>query len=261
MGSASAPRRPLYAMADTHITREALNLDLTERAGDHVGRPQALHTRLFAQLMVFGCERDARPSSAIPTLRDLLAARGVSGVIYEDIHDPRGIGLLSWSEDPCDFLTRTRAALQHRTLGDLRLRPGYSMLGRTYATGYEADLRHALLDLPRQKLRNQAWPWAIWYPLRRTGAFARLAARQRMDLLAEHGTLGRAYGAQDLAHDIRLACHGLDPNDNEFVIGLVGKDLHPLSHVVESMRSTRQTAEFMQHMGPFFVGHVAARIG
>jgi chlorite dismutase len=79
--------------------------------------------------------------------------------------------------------------------------------------------------------------------------------------MSEHGKIGRAYGEQDLAHDVRLACYGLDAADNEFVIGLIGKDLHPLSHVVESMRRTRQTAEFMQHMGPFFIGHVAARVG
>ena len=52
----------------------------------------------------------------------------------------------------------------------------------------------------------------------------------------------------------------LDASDNEFVIGLLGKDLHPLSHVVESMRRTRQTAEFMQHMGPFFIGYAALRV-
>ena len=54
---------------------------------------------------------------------------------------------------------------------------------------------------------------------------------------------------------MRLACHGIDTNDNEFVIGLIGKDLHPLSHLVQTMRKTRQTSEFMQHMGPFFIGH------
>ena len=38
------------------------------------------------------------------------------------------------------------------------------------------------------------------------------------------------------------------------MIGLVGKDLHPLSHVVQAMRRTRQTSEFIAQMGPFFVG-------
>ncbi|MGC4089308.1 MAG: chlorite dismutase family protein [Polyangiaceae bacterium] len=77
--------------------------------------------------------------------------------------------------------------------------------------------------------------------------------------MREHGGIGRAYGEADLAHDVRLACHGLDQNDNDFVIGLIGKSLHPLSHVVQAMRATRQTAEFMEQMGPFFVGRAVSR--
>jgi chlorite dismutase len=99
----------------------------------------------------------------------------------------------------------------------------------------------------------------VWYPLRRTGAFARLGRKEQSDILREHAAIGRTYGEQDLAHDVRLACHGLDRNDNEFVIGLVGRDLHPLSHVVQTMRRTRQTSEYIAQMGPFFVGHVAYR--
>ena len=55
---------------------------------------------------------------------------------------------------------------------------------------------------------------------------------------------------------MRLACHGLDANDNEFVIGLLGAKLHPLSHVVQTMRKTKQTSEYISQMGPFFVGRV-----
>ena len=66
--------------------------------------------------------------------------------------------------------------------------------------------------------------------------------------------IGRSYAEEDLAHDIRLACHGIDTHDNEFVIGLVGKDLHPLSHLVQTMRKTKQTSQYIQSMGPFFVG-------
>ena len=51
--------------------------------------------------------------------------------------------------------------------------------------------------------------------------------------------MGRAYGEADLAHDVRLACHGLDTHDNDFVIGLVGRELHPLSHLVQAMRQHR----------------------
>ena len=134
------------------------------------------------------------------------------------------------------------------------------MIGRTYATGYESSLAFWLLERPVQTALNEAWPWAIWYPLKRKGAFNRLEGREQAAILKEHGAIGRSYGEQDLAHDIRLACFGLDRADNDFLIGLIGKELHPLSHVVQAMRKTRQTAELMEAMGPFFVGHVARRI-
>ena len=83
----------------------------------------------------------------------------------------------------------------------------------------------------------------------------RAAARQEQRvILAEHGAIGMAYGAGDFAHDVRLACHGLDKHDNDFVIGLVGKELFPLSHVVQSMRKTQQTSLYLERLGPFFVG-------
>ncbi|HEY2367004.1 MAG TPA: hypothetical protein VGH87_11495 [Polyangiaceae bacterium] len=45
------------------------------------------------------------------------------------------------------------------------------------------------------------------------------------------------------------------------MIGLVGDRLHPLSHLVQAMRKTRQTSEFIVQMGPFFVGRVLHRVG
>jgi hypothetical protein len=38
------------------------------------------------------------------------------------------------------------------------------------------------------------------------------------------------------------------------VIGLIGKDLFPLSAMVQAMRKTRQTSEFLEKLGPFFIG-------
>ncbi len=101
------------------------------------------------------------------------------------------------------------------------------MLGRTYALGYEPDLPEAMLHRPRRTVLNRDWPWAIWYPLRRNGQFAQLPPEQQRVILAEHGAIGMSFGAADYAHDIRLACHGLDKNDNDFVIGLLGKELYP----------------------------------
>ena len=39
------------------------------------------------------------------------------------------------------------------------------------------------------------------------------------------------------------------------MIGLVGHDLRPLSHLVQAMRKTVQTSQYVQTLGPFFVGH------
>jgi chlorite dismutase len=128
------------------------------------------------------------------------------------------------------------------------------MLGRTYAGGYEQDLEEWLLKKPRRTILNPAWPWAVWYPLRRTGEFAKLPPEEQGAVLREHGAIGRTFGEEDLAHDVRLACFGLDKADNDFVIGLIGKELYPLSAVVQAMRRTKQTSTYIEKMGPFFVG-------
>ena len=66
--------------------------------------------------------------------------------------------------------------------------------------------------------------------------------------------IGRAYAQAGYAQDIRLACFGLDPHDNEFVIGLVGPDLYPLSRLVQDMRKTQQTAKYIESLGTIFCG-------
>ena len=68
--------------------------------------------------------------------------------------------------------------------------------------------------------------------------------------------MGRAYAEAGYANDIRLACFGLDQHDNEFMIGLVGAELYPLSRLVQDMRKTQQTAKYIDSLGPFFVGQV-----
>jgi hypothetical protein len=226
---------------------------VSERGSDKSGAPISLNRRLFMQLLGFECDE---PSKLVPLLGGALREQRLPSVIYEDVNHPRGLGLLTFTEDAADFVTRVRPLLG---LSGLRPRPELSMLGRTYSTGFEQDLEYWLLRRPRETVLNDAWPWAIWYPLRRVGPFERLDPKERGQIMREHGGIGRAYGAQDLAHDVRLACHGLDQADNDFVIGLIGKELHPLSHVVQSMRQTRQTAEFMEKMGPFFVGRAVFR--
>jgi chlorite dismutase len=232
-------------------------VDLRERGKDKNGEPVLLDRRLFMQLLGFECAPGKDPSEVAKSLGGALAEADVGTVIYEDVNHPRGLAVLSFSENPEDFLRTVRRAVVAEPA--LLSRSELSMLGRSYSSGYEQDLEYWLLRRPRETVLNPAWPWAIWYPLRRKGLFERLDPREKGGILREHGGVGRSYGEADLAHDVRLACHGLDQNDNDFVIGLIGKTLHPLSHVVQAMRATRQTAEFMEEMGPFFVGHALFR--
>ncbi|MBK7581725.1 MAG: chlorite dismutase family protein [Myxococcales bacterium] len=243
----------------SHPAPDAPAVDVRERGAPRDGVPQFLDRRLFMQLLCFDCGPTLMPDAAVAKLGESLAAARMPSVIYEDVNHPQGLAVLGFSEDPGDFVTKLRRATWNEELVGLKLRPSLTMIGRTYSTGYEADLPFWLLERPRKTVLNPDWPWAIWYPLRRKGEFERLDAKDRGGILREHGGIGRAYGEADLAHDVRLACHGLDENDNEFVIGLVGKELHPLSHVIQAMRRTRQTSEFMQQMGPFFVGRAVWR--
>jgi chlorite dismutase len=217
---------------------------------EHGAGEQASDRRLYMQLHVFtGC-RDAKP--LVRAVED----SGLEAVLYQDAGDPRGIGVLGLAEDPGLYVRAFRDLLNAEPFTGLGHRAELTMLGRTYASGFESDLEDWLLQRPRRTVLNPAWPWGIWYPLRRMGGFARLSPQEQGAIIREHSVLGRAYGEADLAHDVRLACHGLDVRDNDFVIGLMGRQLHPLSHLVQAMRKTAQTSQYIQSLGPFFVGHV-----
>ena len=224
---------------------EEQRVDVRER-----GASQQSDRRLFMQLQAFGGCLDTKP------LVRALEGSGQDAVLYQDVNDPRGVGIVGMQEDPAFFAGPFRELLNTGAFGDLLLKPELTMFGRTYASGFETDLDDWLLRRPRRTALNPAWPWGIWYPLRRNGAFARLTPQEQGAVIREHSVLGRAYGEADLAHDVRLACHGLDVHDNDFVIGLCGRELHPLSHLVQAMRKTAQTSQYLQTLGPFFVGHV-----
>jgi chlorite dismutase len=218
-----------------------------------------MNRRLFMQLIVFDAPAGADADAVARHAAVQLTERRIPSVIYADTMSPRGVGLLTWSEDPARFVREVRPLFTTEWLRGVQIRQDFGMIGRSYSSGHEPNLEHSLLQRPVENVMNQAYPWHVWYPLRRSGAFARLAPQEQSLILREHAQIGMAYGQQELAHDIRLACHGLDANDNEFVIGLVGRELHPLSHLVQTMRKTRQTSEFIAQMGPFFVGHVLGR--
>jgi chlorite dismutase len=234
-------------------------IDVNEYGGKKDGTKQSMNRRLFMQLLVFAVPADRNADDLARALGQELDQRKIPGVVYADTQDPRGLGLLTWSDDPAHFVAAVRPLFATELLRPVTLRPEMAMIGRTYGTGHEPDLSFVLLERPVKNVLNEAYGWHVWYPLRRTGEFARLEPIDQSHILREHAQIGMAYGAQELAHDIRLACHGLDAKDNEFVIGLVGRDLHPLSHLVQAMRKTRQTSEFIAQMGPFFIGRVLWR--
>ena len=228
--------------------RSSGGLSLAERGKTAEGAPQSLDRRLFVQLLAY---TDCTDTGA---LVQAATESGVGGAIYQSAQDPRGVAVVTFHEDPAFFVGDGRALHHSAPFADLTPIPALTMLGRTYSIGYEQDLLGALVAKPVKTITHPDWPWAVWYPLRRSGRFEREPREEQRRMLMEHGGIGRAFGKSDLAHDVRLACHGLDPNDNDFVAGLVGRDLHPLSAVVQKMRATRQTAEFIDRLGPFFVG-------
>ncbi len=231
------------------------DIDLREWGGKIDGTRQEMNERLFMQLLVFDVPEDLVVANVETAFIDVVTRNKIPCVLYRDLNAPRGLAIISWSSEPEYFATTFRAAMQTGALARVHQRHDHTMIGRTYSHGHEPDLKHALLARPVENLLRDSWDWGVWYPLRRKGAFETLDPEVQKSALREHASIGMAYGRQEVAHDIRLACHGIDRADNEFVIGLVGQTLHPLSHVVQSMRKTKQTAEYIEKMGPFFVGH------
>lgn len=215
------------------------------------GEPQYSDRRLYFQLHVF---RDCHdPTSVIETLE----TGKLNAVLYDDLNHPTGIGVIFMAEDPTVLMTGSRNLLQNlNDRSNLTYRPEMTMIGRTYSSGREPNLEEWLINKPRNNVFNPDLPWAIWYPLRRSPEFYQLDPSDRGRILGEHAMLGRSYAAGGYASDIRLACFGLDTNDNEFVIGLVGKELYPLSRLIQDMRKTEQTTKYIESLGPFFVGKV-----
>ena len=225
-------------------------LDMREHGAPKNGEPQTTDKRLFVQLLVFtGC---FDPQSLVQPL----ASCGVDAAVYLDVNDPRGVAVLFLTENPSEFTGQVRKVLTHEPFRSLTPRPEMTMIGRTYSGGREADLEDWLLQKPKRNALNPKLPWVVWYPLRRKPEFELLTKEEQGKILFEHAKLGMSYGQMGLAHDIRLACYGLDQNDNEFVLGIVSPDLHPISRLVQDMRKTQQTSKYIQSLGPFFVGKV-----
>src|SRR5437773_9604999 len=108
--------------------------DLREKSTGPKGEAQILEKRLFIQLQVYtGCDR---PESLAAELKE----SGLEALLYLDVNDPKGVGVLSMSEDPATFTGELRRVLTHGHFAGLQHRPKFTMIGRTYATGREPNL-------------------------------------------------------------------------------------------------------------------------
>lgn len=224
-------------------------VDISEKGRLKDGTVISSDRRLFMQLLVFGgC------SGSQDILISSLRQFGLKGVLYSDLNDPYGVGLLITSEDPSYFVEDLREYLNHSPFKDLDIKQEYTMFGRTYSFGYESDLEKTLVSGPKDKVLNEDYAWAVWYPLRRSKNFETLSKEDQRSILGEHGKVGFKFGKAGYATDIRLACYGLDKRDNDFVIAVLSRELYSISAVVQAMRKTKQTSMYIESMGPFFVG-------
>ena len=208
------------------MPQDSAKLDLSEKGKGPDGQPISLDRRLFMQFLAFG---DCRQMGS---LMDALAQSTLEAVLYADINDPQGVGLLTFHENPDYFVTVLREFLNQPPFSELTPKPEYTMFGRTYALGYEPDLEETLIDRP----------------------FETLPEKEQQIVLREHGGIGFTFGRAGYATDIRLACHGLDKQDNDFVIGVLSHELYPASAVIQAMRKTKQTSQYLESLGSFFIG-------
>jgi chlorite dismutase len=227
--------------------------DLREKGRLKDGTPLFSNRRLWVQFLAFGDCQDVGP------LVDDLARAPFSSTLYADLNDPWGVGLVRWSEDPAFFTGAGRTWMAGSSFAALTPKPDLTMTGRTYSIGYEANLDEVLVDRPRSRLTDPALAWGIWYPVRRDKAFESLEEGAKHDVMMDHGSIGMRYGKAGLGHDIRLACHGLDRNDADFVIAVLAPELHNASAVIQAMRKSLQTMHHLDALGPFFTGRVVAQ--
>src|SRR5437867_12724279 len=97
------------------------------------------------QLQVFtGC------GDAKPVIRAVGSSR-IEGAVYHDVNDPRGVGMLGISEDPTFFASAFRDLLNTEPFAALSLRPQFTMLGRTFTSGFEDVIVVWLFRVARRK--------------------------------------------------------------------------------------------------------------
>src|SRR5688572_798987 len=101
------------AVQNREISSDLENLDLAEKGRSSTGEVLTSTRRLYMQCLAFGNVKDTQ------TLTWALQSAQISGALYEDINDPRGVGLLVYSEEPDYFVDELRSFLNKPPFGDL----------------------------------------------------------------------------------------------------------------------------------------------
>ena len=101
--------------------QDGVKVDLAERGANG----QTSNRRLFMQLQVFG------GCSEPKTLAAALERSRIEAVLYADLQDSRGVGVLTFAEDPAFFVTRAREVLGAEPFAGLAPKRELAMIGRT----------------------------------------------------------------------------------------------------------------------------------
>ena len=137
------------------------------------------------------------------------------------------LGPLVEDQDPLIFVDAVRPLLNTPPFASLTQKHEFTMFGRTYAIGYEPDLKETLQERPRRTVLNPAWKWSVWYPLRRSGRFTQLPPEEQRVILAEHGTIvveGCRIGLSETPADVSGTPPFLGQDTVEMLTGELGYD-------------------------------------
>ena len=157
------------------------------------------------------------------------------------------------AENPEYFVSDLRTLFSRRPFEGLVHKPEFDMLGRTYSIGYEQDLEETLFKRPLSKMldaeehlgrsgiRSSA-------PRSSTRCRRSISARSSRSM-ARSRTATRAMRTTS-ASRATASTRTITTSSS----GLVGAQLHPLSAIVQEMRKTEQTSQYLDSLGPFFVG-------
>ena len=119
---------------------EETKLDISEKGRNKDGTPISINRRLYMQFLAFGGSDNDDSLT-----RDLKSAE-FDSVLYSDINDPSGVGLLTLNESADFFTNELRQFLRKSSFRTLIHKLAYTMLGRTYSFGYESDLVDTLIN-------------------------------------------------------------------------------------------------------------------